>query len=222
MHVGGLGQTRGIDKSLCKIEIGNERGGSGAGFGDAGPTHDQRRAHGLFEDPAFVEPTVFAEIKSLVARVDHDGVFREAFLVQVIEHAADVFIEGFYGREVVVEVALITPAQEVGAGEFGGAELRVARLVIGVPRGALLGREAGWRDEFRVEVGEGFFDRHVLIALGGAATGVRVEQRRGLGINAVAIEIEVAQRRRPLAVRRLVLAHEEKRFGFVAIFEPLE
>ena len=77
-----------------------------------------------------------------------------------------------------MHVALILPADEVLAREVRLAKGFVARLVVGVPRLALLGRELAGRDELRGRVQcHRLRDRHVLVALGVAAAGVVVEQR---------------------------------------------
>ena len=55
-----------------------------------------------------------------------------------------------------------------------------------------------------------------------AAPGVIVEQRRRLGIAAIVVVAQVADRGQPLAVRCLVLAHEQERLGFVAFLQPIE
>ena len=58
--------------------------------------------------------------------------------------------------------------------------------------------------------------------LGLAAPGVVVEERRRLGIAAIVVVAQVPDRGQPLAVRRLVLAHEQERLGFVAVLQPVE
>ena len=59
--------------------------------------------------------------------------------------------------------------------------------------------------------------------LGLAAAGVVVEQRRRLGIVTSLYVAEVPQRRLPLAVRGLVLAHQEERLVLVAlVLQPVE
>ena len=55
-----------------------------------------------------------------------------------------------------------------------------------------------------------------------AAPGIIVEQRRRLGIAAIVVVAQVADRGQPLAVRCLVLAHEQERLGFVAFLQPVE
>ena len=70
---------------------------------------------------------------------------------------------------------------------------------------------------FRSRVVHGLGDRHVLIVLGLAAAGVVVEQRGRLGIDAVVVVAQVTQGRLPLAMRRLVLAHQQKRLRLVAL-----
>ena len=121
-----------------------------------------------------------------------------------------------------MHVALIAPAHEVLAGKIGGAEFRVAGPVVGIPRLLLLGRNPRRQRQLRVAVGKGLRNRHVLVTHGDAPPRIIVEQRRGLGIHAVLVEAQVAQRRRPFAVRRLVLAHQHERLRLVPVLEPLQ
>ena len=222
LHALGDGLAGGGEEGLGEIEIRDDVLAHGAGLRDAGPADEERRAHGFLEDPALVEPAVLAEVEALVAGVDDDGVFREALLLEVIEHAAHALIDGADGGEVVVHVALVFPADEVLAGEIGGAELGVARLVVGIPHLPLLGGEAGRGDELGVAVDHGLVDRHVLIVLGGAAARVVVEEGGRLVVHAVVVGLEVAQGGLPLTVRGLVLTHEEEGLGLVALGEPVE
>ena len=73
-----------------------------------------------------------------------------------------------------------------------------------------------------VEIGEGAVEAHVVIADGLAAPGEIVEQRFRLGILAIVVPAEVPQRRRPFAMRSLVLAHQQERFRLVAVLQPLD
>ena len=65
-----------VEKRLGKVEVGNEFVGDGSRFGTTpGPAHHQRLAVRFFIHESLVEPAMIAEIKSLVGRVNHDGVF---------------------------------------------------------------------------------------------------------------------------------------------------
>ncbi len=112
------------------------------GLHDTRPTHQQGRPQRFLEDPALVEPTVFAEIEALVGRVNDDRVAGQPLIVEELEQPADALIHGLDAAQVIVHVALILPADEVFALELGGAESGVAGLVIGIPGPALFGRQA--------------------------------------------------------------------------------
>ena len=105
------------------------------------PAHEQGSAERLLEDPALVEPAVLAQVEALVGRVDDDGVVGQPLVVEELQQAADPLVDGLDAAEVVVEVAVVLPAHEVLALEIGLAEGGIARLVVGVPGLALLGRQ---------------------------------------------------------------------------------
>ena len=121
-----------------------------------------------------------------------------------------------------MHVALIAPAHEILALRVGGTEFRVARFVVGIPDLALLGSHRRRRHEFHVAVGHRLLERHVLITRRDAASGIIVEERRRFGINAIVVEAEVTERRRPFAVRRLMLRHQHERLRLVAPLQPVE
>jgi len=56
---------------------------------------------------------VFAEVKTLVGAVNDDGVFCQFFVVEILEHSTDVFIDGIDTAKIVFDVPLILPANEV-------------------------------------------------------------------------------------------------------------
>ena len=58
----------------------------------AGPADKQRRAQALFVHEPLVVPAMVAEEEALIGGVDDDGVIGEFFLVEVVEHAADVIV----------------------------------------------------------------------------------------------------------------------------------
>ena len=65
-------------------------------------------------------------------------------------------------------------------------------------------------------------DLHLLFARSGAASGVIIEQRRRLGHGGVFEKAIVTNRRLKIPVRRLVLGHQQERFRFVALLQPVE
>ena len=87
------------------------------------------------------------------------------FVVEEFEQPADALIDGLDAAQVIVHVALVFPAHEVFALELGGAEGGVARLVIGVPGPALLGRQVFRGCQLEVDRGHRLGDRHILVVL---------------------------------------------------------
>ena len=222
LHLGGRRQSGHVEKGLGVVDVRDQRLAHGAGLGDAGPADEQRRAHGFLEDPALVEPTVFTEVEALVGGIDHDGVLGEAFVLEELQHAADVVIHRLHGGEVVVHVALVAPADEVLALRVGLTVGRIARLVIGVPDGGLLGVELRRALQFDVLGRDGLLQSHVVLRHGLRPIGVVVEQSSRLRVDAVLVETEVLDVRLPLAVRRLVLEHEHEGLRLVALAHPVE
>ena len=165
---------------------------------------------------------MLAEVETLVRRVDDDGVVGEAFGLEVLQHAADVVVHRLHGREVVVHVALVAPADELLARKIGLTVGGVAGLVVGVPDGGLLGVELGRAHELHVLVGDRLLERHVVLADGLGAVGEIVEERGRLRVDAILVEAEVLDVGLPFAVRGLVLAHEHERLGLVALADPVE
>ena len=223
LHAGGDGQAGGLEEGFGEIEVGNQILVGAAGLDGSRPADEQRRARGFLENPAFVEPAVFAEEEALVGGVDDDGVGGQAGVVEVLQEAPDAVIQAFDAAEVVVHEAVVFPFGERAAGELLFQERLVARRVVGVPGFFLIRREVRRVGELAVLVQpHRFCNGHVLVRLGQAAAGVIVEQSVRQGIGAVMVEIQIAQGRFPAAVRRLVPAEQQERFGRVALFQPVQ
>ena len=165
---------------------------------------------------------MLAQIEALVGRVDDDGILGEALLLEILQHAADVVVHGLHGREVVMHVALIAPADEVLTLRVGFLVGRIARLIISIPHGRLLGVELRRTHELHVLRSDGLLKRHVILANGLRAVREVVEERRRFRVDAILVEAEVLDIGLPLAVRRLVLTHEHERLGLVALGNPIE
>ena len=99
-------------------------------------------------------------------------------LIEEREQAADALVDGLHAAEVIVQVALVFPADEVFALELGGPKCGVSGLVIGVPGAALFRGQDRGRRELQIDRGHRAGDRHVLVVLGLAAAGIVVEESR--------------------------------------------
>ena len=121
-----------------------------------------------------------------------------------------------------MHVALVTPVHQILALKVGFSEFLVARLVIGVPGVQLgLGHSRRWT-KLHVQFGKGFGNGHVLRVLCFATAGIVVKQGLRFGELPIPVPAKVFQIGRPLAMRRLMLAHQQEGFGFVTLLEPVE
>ena len=165
---------------------------------------------------------MFAKEKALIARENDDGLVGDPLAVELVEEPADALVDRLHARQVVVHVALVAPANEVPAGRSRRAESLVPRLIMGGPGDKVVAIDPRRDHELRIEWGEGAIEPHVMLADGQAAAGEVIEQRRWLGMGEIVVPAEVPDRRRPLAVWRLVLRHEEERPVLVSLPQPLD
>ena len=100
--------------------------------------------------------------------------------------------------------------------------LGVSGLIVFVPILELIFGEPTRRLEFEIAIRHGAFDAHVMVAHGFGAAFKGIEERFGLFVDTVVVMAQVSDGRLPFAVRGLMLHHEHKGFGFVAVFEPLQ
>ena len=96
----------------------------------AGIHHDERGAEALLVHEALVEPSVLAEIEALVAGIDHEGVFQQMVLFEIVEQLAHALVNGMDNAEIVAQVVLVFPYGEVAALGRGGIETVAAGLEI--------------------------------------------------------------------------------------------
>ena len=55
---------------------------------------------------------MIAEVPTLIAAVNDDGVLGETAFVEVIEHAAEIVVHALHTTEVILDVALVLPFHE--------------------------------------------------------------------------------------------------------------
>ncbi len=117
-----LGDVGKIEQCLSEVQVGTKmRVVHRTRRNRTRQTDEEGHLKALFVNPPLVKIIVFAEKHALVGGVNHDGIFREARCVEIIENAADVFINGFHTAQVVVKVLLI--------GRFALLFVRQARQV---------------------------------------------------------------------------------------------
>ncbi len=223
LHVIGLVDACGLEECLCDIQVRDDGLIDGPGFDNAGPACDEGSFQGGFVHPSLVVPAVLAEVPALVGAVDDEGVFCQACLVEIIQHASDVVVDRRDAAEVVLDVALIFPINQVVALEVGITKRLVFRLICGLPGGELFVGHALGCVEFEVVIVEVFGDGHFLHARCGASAIVVIEKRVGRGDGLIVVEGEVVGAWSPGAVRCFVLEHEDEGFVFIAfVVEPIQ
>ncbi len=111
LHFLGNGDAAQVEKRRRKVDILRQLIDFVA-LHDSGPCHHHRHTERFFIHETFVEPAVFAEIKSLVGGVANDGIFVQAALFQIIEELAHAVVHAANRCEVILHVALIRPALE--------------------------------------------------------------------------------------------------------------
>ena len=129
LHRGRDGQAGEVEEGGREVDVRHELRGDDARL-DAGAAREERDIQaGLIHEALVVEAEV-AEIPAVVGGVDDDGVFREAGLVEVIEHLAHAIIHALHAGEVVVHVALVFPLHEFFAGEGLAVHGRVPSVCV--------------------------------------------------------------------------------------------
>ena len=110
---------------------------------------------------------MIAEVPTLIAAINDDGVLGETAFVEVIEHAAEIVIHALHTAKVILYVALVFPFHELLSLQVGFAEGFVFGPVGGFPEFALLGGEvAGAAVELEIVFTEMPRDGHGLFCSG--------------------------------------------------------
>ena len=147
LHLGGNLHTRRIEKGRAKINVLRQLFCPLSRTDDGRPACNKRHSERLFIHPAFVVPTVFTEIKALIRTVDDQCVFRQTRRVQVIEHSPDIFIHRGHASQIILDIPLIFPANQIFTRKIGFTKRLVFRLVSRIPLPTLLGRHPS---QFRI------------------------------------------------------------------------
>ncbi|GIT31016.1 MAG: hypothetical protein Ct9H300mP1_30620 [Planctomycetaceae bacterium] len=133
LHVGGDVRVGQVEKRLGEVQVADQVSVDAAGSDVPGPADHQRHPVALLVHEPLVEPSVVAQVEALVGGIDHDGVFGQTGLVEVIQDPADVVVDAGDAPEEILDVPLILPADQVLALELGFSECGVLGAVGGVP-----------------------------------------------------------------------------------------
>ena len=159
----------------------------------------------------------------MVGGVDHDRIFRQPALVQVVEEPADVFVDRVDAAQVVFHVSLIFPFQKLVAFELGFFESLVLGVVGCVPFGFLFGGQVARSPELQVIGGEVPGNGHGLVGCGGEPVLVVVAQGFRFGQVDPVVLVQVLRAGLPVAMGGLVLAHDEEGLVLVpSVLEPIK
>lgn len=135
LHCLGSREAGGGEEGGGEVDVGYEFMGDGAGRDGLGVAGEEGHADGFFVHHAFVEPAVVAEEEALVGGVDDEGVVAEVVVIEIVEEAADVVVDGADAAEIVFDVELVGPFAEGVAFEIWWAvDLRSVLVVSGPTR----------------------------------------------------------------------------------------
>ena len=202
----------------------------------SGEIDEQRRAERLLIHEALVEPSVLAHVEPLVGGVDNHRVVEHVVVLEILDDAPHIAVDGVDHAHVVVHVALVFPLGKLLAGKVLLLEFSDDGVVVGVPLGALRGRHAhvvGATPLFERLVGRvdlvlvvGHLevvdhvhildDAHFLL-LGRQAPLIVVVEIVGKRIGHVVVEVEVARVGTPHAVGGLVVEEQAEGLRLVAL-----
>ena len=162
----------------------------------------------------------------MVRGVDHNRVVGQSGRVEIIEHRPNRLVERLDAGEIVGHVALVFPAHEIISLRTLLEDVRTDSVVDLVPLLALgLVHPILTKGHHLVVQGQvhGHPQGHVLRIGGGASSLVVVEQVFRLGIVLADVFLQKMDRRKPKAVRRLVLHHQHEWFLLVPVLlQPVD
>ena len=106
---GGRGDSGQIEDGGGVVDVDDGLFRDVAGLAATGITREQGDAQAWFVHEALVIPAVFADEVTVVGGVDDEGVVSEAFVVEIVEYPAEVFVDAGDGAVAVASVALVDP-----------------------------------------------------------------------------------------------------------------
>ena len=226
LHVGGRLLAGGVQQHRREVHVEDHLVVHRARLDAAGPADDERHPQRFLIHEALVEPVVVAEVEALVGGVDDDGVVGESLAVEEVEQPADVVVHRGDAAQVVLDVALIFPFLQRVAGQFllfavdGDFHLRVHA---GEPLDARAALQLRWgQGILQVAPGQVAVNPHRRLRRGGAAGSIVVVERGRLRDVHAVIHVRVLLVRLPLAVRRLLVAHQEERLVLRAVLDEVD
>ena len=121
-----------VEKGGTVVDVLNQSVRLRARLHDTGPADHEGHLQRFFKHPTFVVPAMFAEIKTLVGGVDEDGIVGQSGFVQVGEQSAYALVDGGDAAEVVLDVSLVFPTQNLVVRKFACLHLFDERLILGL------------------------------------------------------------------------------------------
>ena len=137
LHLGGDGDVGGGEDGGGVVDVHDHGGGDLAGLDETGVADEEGDTEGGIVHEAFVVPAVFAEVEAVVRGVDDECVGGLAGLIELIQDAAEAFVDADDVSVHIFDEALVDPVLALGGGEgFGevgvvGGETEIESHVFG-------------------------------------------------------------------------------------------
>ena len=137
LHLGGDGDVGGGEDGGGVVDVHDHGGGDLAGLDETGVADEEGDAEGGIVHEAFVVPAVLAEVEAVVRGVDDECVGGLAGLIELIQDAAEAFVDADDVAVHIFDEALVDPVLALGGGEgFGevgvvGGETEIESHVFG-------------------------------------------------------------------------------------------
>ena len=155
---------------------------------------------------------MFAQVKSLIGRINYDRIFVQSRFFQVIEQLPHTFIHSRNTSQVIAHVTLIFEAYQFFSGRIFFPELFIDRLINRIPFCLLLWGKtgAGLVGHFQIPVEKhGVGNGHIIFCCGITCV-VIVKQCFGLGESGILVHSQFVRPRLPRSMRSFMPHHYHK------------
>lgn len=221
LHVFGNVYSGHVEERFGEIDVGHQVVVARAGLDDPFPHDDKGHADAFFVHVPFVEQPVFTQEETLVGGVDHDRVFVQAGLFEVVEDLSDALVHGFDARQVILHVAVVLVLDQFTAAQGVAVDHQHLRGR-SEPFGQRVGRQSRRRGEFEVVVGVPVGNGHFVVLQRGFPGGVVVPESFGDGEGLVLVFFPQVGTGLERTVRCLVVAHEHEGTVFRSVFDEFD